>query len=82
MNFFLLQQMQSNREGTSSLSDYIRVFKGYCDHLAAIGKPVSDRDKVFDLLHGLGHEYESFVTTMLKPPTPSYRGLVPLRQSH
>ncbi|KAL5715327.1 hypothetical protein ACHQM5_017160 [Ranunculus cassubicifolius] len=80
--FFLQQQLQSHRKGTSSLSDYIKIFKGYCDDLAAIGKPVSDRDKVFALLRGLGRGYESFITTMLKPPTPSYRDIVPMLQSH
>ncbi|KAL5709389.1 hypothetical protein ACHQM5_020086 [Ranunculus cassubicifolius] len=80
--FFLQQQLQSHRKDTSSLNDYIRIFKSYCDDLAAIGTPVSDREKVFALLRGLGRGYESFVTTMLKPPTPSYRDIVPLLQSH
>ena len=65
-----------------ALSEYIRHFKGICDDLAAIGKPVSDRQKGFALLTGLGPGYESFVTTMLKPPTPSYGELIPLLESH
>ena len=33
-------------------------------------------------LTGLGPGYESFVTTMLKPHTPSYSELIPLLESH
>ncbi|KAF8401648.1 hypothetical protein HHK36_012594 [Tetracentron sinense] len=43
------------------------------------GKPVPDQNKVFSLLHGLGHGYETFVTTML---IPSYLDIVPMLQSH
>ncbi|KAF3776976.1 hypothetical protein EJ110_NYTH39792 [Nymphaea thermarum] len=53
-----------------------------CDELAAIGKPIEDHSKVFWLLSGLGQEYESFTTTMMKPPTPSYIDVVALLQSH
>lgn len=41
-----------------------------------------DRSKVFWLLSGLGPQYESFATTMLKPPVPFYADLIPLLQSH
>ncbi|KAF8391041.1 hypothetical protein HHK36_023341 [Tetracentron sinense] len=80
--FHLTQKLQMLRKGTSSLSDYIRVFKNICDDLAAIGKPLDDKKKVFWLLNGLGVEYKSFITTMLKPPTPSYKEIIPLLQSH
>jgi len=42
----------------------------------------SIKTKVFWLLSGLGPEYESFATAMLKPPVPSYADLIPLLQSH
>lgn len=64
------------------MSDYIRIFKGECDDLSAMGKQVTDRTKVFALLKGLGIGYESFVTTMLKPPTPSFTENFPLLQGH
>ncbi|KAF8408703.1 hypothetical protein HHK36_004767 [Tetracentron sinense] len=80
--FFLLEQLQLHRKGTSTISKYIRTFKSVCDDLAAICKLISDRTKVFSLLNGLGSGYESFVTTMLKPPTPTYCEIVPLLQSH
>ena len=71
-----------HRKGTSSLADYIRIFKGYCDDLFVVGKPVGDCQKAFSLLQGLGQGYDSFVTSMLKPPTPSYKEIVPLLQGH
>ena len=58
------------------MEEHIRTFKKLCDSLAAIGKPVSDSEKVFCLLTSLGPQYENFTTTMLKPPRPSYSELV------
>lgn len=48
----------------------------------AIGKPIDDHHKVFNLLKGLGQAYEFLVTSMLKSPIPSYSRLVPLFQRH
>ncbi|KAK2989204.1 hypothetical protein RJ640_001433 [Escallonia rubra] len=70
------------KKGNASLSDHLRDFKKTCDQLNAIGKPVTDQNKVFWLLSGLGPKYESFATTMLKPHVPSYAELIPLLQSH
>eukprot|EP00262_Sarcandra_glabra_P021212 TRINITY_DN8834_c0_g1_i2.p1 TRINITY_DN8834_c0_g1~~TRINITY_DN8834_c0_g1_i2.p1 ORF type:complete len:155 (-),score=11.89 TRINITY_DN8834_c0_g1_i2:732-1196(-) len=78
--FHLTQEMTLLRKGTDNLSDYLRKIKNICDDLAAIGKPAPDKNKVFWLLQGLG--YETFVTTMLKPPVPSYRDIVLPLQSH
>ncbi|KAJ4966684.1 hypothetical protein NE237_018533 [Protea cynaroides] len=57
-------------------------FKGICDQLSAIGKPLADQSKVLSLLTNLGSAHESFATTMLKPPVPSYSDLLPLLMSH
>lgn len=80
--FHLTQKLQLHRKGTSSLSHYIQDLKNICDELAAIGKPIDDKKKkkkkVFWLVNGLGLEYNSFVTTMLKPPTPSYKDIISL----
>ena len=64
------------------MPDCIRIFKNLNDDLVAIGKSIDDRMKMFTLLKGLGPGYESFVTTMLKPPIPSYKDLVPFLQGH
>ncbi|KAF8392663.1 hypothetical protein HHK36_023012 [Tetracentron sinense] len=78
----LTQQMKSIEKGMDSLHEYIQKFKSLCDDLVAIGKAVTDDYKVFWLLQGLGQGYETFVTTMLKPPVPSYSEIVPMLQSH
>ncbi|KAK2969264.1 hypothetical protein RJ640_004058 [Escallonia rubra] len=59
-----------------------RIFNEICDDFATIGKPVEDREKVFQLLKGLGNGFEAFVTSMFKPPVPSYKEVISLLQSH
>ena len=67
--FTLRQQLTYLRkEDDKTIGDHIRIFKGLCDNLAAIGKNISDKEKVFCLLTSLGPQYETFTTTMLKPP--------------
>ena len=80
--FCLLQQLQLLCEGNLAIHEYVRAFKAISDDLSAIGKPLDDRRKVFYLLKGLGPGYESFCTSMLKPPIPSCTELVPLLYSH
>ncbi|GAB2294185.1 hypothetical protein Dimus_038285 [Dionaea muscipula] len=75
--FTLRQQLVYLRKGEDkTLRDHIHAFKSLCDNLAAIGKPVNDKEKVFFLLTSLGPHYEHFATTMLKPPLPSYKDVV------
>ncbi|GAV75343.1 UBN2_2 domain-containing protein [Cephalotus follicularis] len=64
------------------MTKYINEFKSIFDQLNSIGKPVSDKRKVFDLLTNLGPAYEAFSTNMLKPPMPSYSEIIPLLHSH
>ncbi|XVE69974.1 hypothetical protein DITRI_Ditri10aG0034200 [Diplodiscus trichospermus] len=80
--FHFMQQLSMIRKGNESLNEYILRFKNLCDDLIAIGKNVPDKTKVYCLLNGLGSSYETFVTSMLKPPVPSYQEIVPLLQSH
>ncbi|KAF6173381.1 hypothetical protein GIB67_027076 [Kingdonia uniflora] len=50
-----------------------REFKGICDELAAMQKPMSDDDRVNWLANGLGPKYFNFCDAKLsKPPTPTY----------
>ena len=75
--FTLRQQLTYLRKDeTKSITNHIQIFKGLCDNLAAIGKPIPDQEKVFCLLTSLGPQYETFTTTMLKPPRPTYTELV------
>ncbi|KZV21532.1 hypothetical protein F511_14870 [Dorcoceras hygrometricum] len=79
--FNLRQQLTYLRKDSNeSVAEYLRKFKGICDSLAAIGNPVPDKTKVYCLLANLGPKYESFTTTMLKPPMPSYSEAVSLLQ--
>ncbi|KAJ8625786.1 hypothetical protein MRB53_034316 [Persea americana] len=80
--FYLLQKLQFHRKGSSTISEYLHIFKNIGDDLSAIGKPLTDRNKVFVLLNGLGPGYESFVTSYLRPPIPTYKEIVPLLQGH
>ncbi|KAJ1428319.1 gag-polypeptide of LTR copia-type [Sesbania bispinosa] len=80
--FTLRQQITYLRkEDDRTIGEHIRVFKGLCDNLAAIGKPIPDKEKVFYLLTSLGPDYETFTTTMLKPPRSSYSELISQLQS-
>ncbi|RVW86387.1 Retrovirus-related Pol polyprotein from transposon RE1 [Vitis vinifera] len=80
--FTLRQQVTYLRkEDDKIIGEHIRTFKSLCDSLAAIGKPIPDKEKVFCLLTSLGPQYETFTTTMLKPPRPSYSELVSQLQS-
>ena len=69
------------KEDDKTIREHIRTFKSLCDSLAAIGKPVPDKEKVICLLTSLGPQYETFTTTMIKPPRPSYSELVSQLQS-
>ncbi|KAI9181727.1 hypothetical protein LWI28_017918 [Acer negundo] len=80
--FELNLKLQEKKKESTSLIDYIRECKLTCDQLNAIGRPVLDQNKVFCLLSGLGPQYESFTTAMLKPHIPSYNDLIPLLYSH
>ena len=75
--FTLRQQLTYLRkEDDKIIGEHIHIFKGLCDNLAAIGKVVPDKEKIFCLLTSLGPQYETFTTTMLKSPRPSYSKLI------
>ncbi|KAF2318442.1 hypothetical protein GH714_007700 [Hevea brasiliensis] len=75
--FTLRQQLTYFRKDENrSITEHLRLFKELCYSLAAIGKKVPDEEKVFCLLTSLGPQYETFTTTMLKPPRPNFNELV------
>ncbi|KAM0069449.1 putative RNA-directed DNA polymerase [Helianthus debilis subsp. tardiflorus] len=59
----LQDQLRSLTRGTKSVAEFGRVFKGFCDQLAAVGSPVPQRDQMHWFLRGLGPAFESFSTT-------------------
>lgn len=70
-------------QGTSSVFDYSRKFKHYCDKLSAIGYPVDDTDKIHWFLYGLGASFEVFSTVIHNSkPAPSFRDLVVQAEGH
>ena len=77
--FTLRQQLTYlKKEPGQSLAEHLKKFKSICDSLAAIGNPIPDKTKVYSLLANLGPKYESFTTTMLKPPMSSYSETISL----
>lgn len=73
----------SLKKSSSKLDDFLKKFRITCDKLAAIGKPLSDDDKVFQLARALGSRYSDFKTTMLtKPPYLSYKQFVNALLNH
>lgn len=57
----LITRLHNYKKETSSVSNFIKHFKGICDELAAIQKPVSNDDKVRWSAIGLGPKYMNFV---------------------
>ncbi|KAK9215471.1 hypothetical protein WN944_007476 [Citrus x changshan-huyou] len=71
---WLKDSLYSLKRGSLKLEDFLKKFKGICNNLTAIGKPLFDEDKVFQLARALGPKYANFKTAMLtKPPYPSMK---------
>ncbi|KAF3772706.1 hypothetical protein EJ110_NYTH57204 [Nymphaea thermarum] len=60
----LRRQFQDIKRGTRTVLEYLNEIKSVSDQLAAIGHPVSDRDKVQQALSGLGTEFDIFCTAL------------------
>jgi len=75
--FQLKQQLQTIRLGNKSTDEFLKEFKGICDGLAAIHKPVNEDSKVKNFARELGPKYKTFRTVMLgKPPYPTLNQLI------
>ncbi|KAG6415796.1 hypothetical protein SASPL_123214 [Salvia splendens] len=61
----LRDELLSLRRGAQSVEEYGRKFKGLCDQLSAINRPVDDSDKGHWFLRGLRSQYTSFADTRL-----------------
>ncbi|KAF3786059.1 Retrovirus-related Pol polyprotein from transposon TNT 1-94 [Nymphaea thermarum] len=72
----LKRQFQDIKRGTRSVLEYLNEIKNVSDQLAAIGHPVSDKDKVQQALSGLGTEFDIFCTALeVLPILPSFEDL-------
>lgn len=79
----LKDKLATLKKGSLSVEAYQRKFKRICDNLAAINKPISDLDKVFQFARGLGPKYQDFRVAMLtNPPYPTFSQFVMALQSH
>ncbi|GKV27057.1 hypothetical protein SLEP1_g36265 [Rubroshorea leprosula] len=57
--------LATKRGDNESLEDFIRKFRGTCDRLAAIHKPLDDLDKVFQLSRVVGIRYQPYNLAVL-----------------
>ncbi|KAL9451128.1 hypothetical protein AB3S75_012805 [Citrus x aurantiifolia] len=60
----LRTQIQTTRKGSMTVHEYYTRMKNTLDALRAAGNNMSDEDFILCLLAGLGHEYDSIVTTI------------------
>ncbi|KAF3795160.1 hypothetical protein EJ110_NYTH05788 [Nymphaea thermarum] len=51
-------------EESKPVTEYLAQMKGITDQLVVIGNTFSDRDKVQQILSGLGREYDMFCTAL------------------
>ncbi|KAF3779125.1 hypothetical protein EJ110_NYTH33711 [Nymphaea thermarum] len=72
----LRRQFQDIKRGTRTVLEYLNEIKSVSDQLAAIGHPVSDKDKVQQALSGLETEFDIFCTALeVLPVLPSFEDL-------
>ncbi|KAF3782844.1 Retrovirus-related Pol polyprotein from transposon TNT 1-94 [Nymphaea thermarum] len=72
----LRRQFQDIKRGTRTVLEYLNEIKSVSDQLAAIGHPVSDKDKVQQALSGLGTKFDIFCTALeVLPVLPSFEDL-------
>ncbi|KAH0768481.1 hypothetical protein KY285_004352 [Solanum tuberosum] len=70
--FQLKQQLQNIKLGAKKLDEYLKEFKGICDGLAAIQKPLDEDSKGINFARGVDLKYKTFRTVMLgKTPYPT-----------
>ncbi|CAA0807454.1 Unknown protein [Striga hermonthica] len=73
----LREELLSLRRGDMTVDDYGRRFKGLCDQLSAIGRPVDASDQSHWFLRGLGIQFAHFADTRLAfSPIPVFRDLL------
>ncbi|KAG7593481.1 Reverse transcriptase RNA-dependent DNA polymerase [Arabidopsis thaliana x Arabidopsis arenosa] len=74
------RKIQTTTKGTRSLAQYLSEIKALCDQLDSIGAPISEQEKIYGVLSGVGREYESIVTvieeSMDLPTSPSFEDVL------
>lgn len=78
-----MDKLQSLKNGSLTIDEYLRTFKAIFDSLATVNKLLDDVDMVFKLARGLGIEYKDFkVAILAKPPYHSFNQFVLALQGH
>lgn len=58
------RKIQTTVKGNRSLAQYLSEIKALCDQLDFIGAPISENEKIYGVLTGVGREYEAIVTVI------------------
>ena len=69
----LQRRVQTTMKGTKSIFVYLSEIKSLCDQLDSIGAPITEHEKIYGVLNGLGKEYEA-VCTVIEHSMDTYPG--------
>lgn len=77
---YIQRRIQTTVKGNKTLAQYLLEIKSLCDQLDSIGAPMSEQEKIYGILNGIGREYESIVTvienSMDSQSVPCYEDVV------
>jgi hypothetical protein len=69
---FLSKALRSTPRGDMSIATYASKLQGIADDLAAIGRPIEDRDLTLQFIDGLGTAYKLQAEILKSGPLPSF----------
>lgn len=76
----LQRRVQTTVKGNKTMAVYLSEIKSLCDQLDSIGAPITEQEKIYGVLNGLGKEYESVCTViehaMDVQPVPCFEDIV------
>ena len=70
----LQRRVQTTVKGSKTMGVYLSEIKSLCDQLDSIGAPITEHEKIYGVLNGLGKEYEA-VSTVIEHSMDQYPGL-------
>jgi hypothetical protein len=69
---YLSKALQNSLRGDMSIATYASKLQGIADDLAAIGRPLDDRDLTLQFIDGLGDTYKLKAEILKSGPLPSF----------
>ena len=76
----LHRRVQPMKKGNKTMATYLSEIKSLCDQLDSIGSPLTENEKIYGVLNGLGKEYEAVCIviehSMDTPPGPCLEDVV------